>query len=215
MSSQASVARYFSSSNKSEKCTPLGSLNVNHSNIHLSQIIVNTAHVATSASRETVLEKDGDYFVPESQGNPTLDQLNVLKEKSVTASAYPKGIERLTTLSYPQRNEDPSQQSDDKEDEASSIVSGPNDSGSSSDEESSQTNSDSESDSDSSCDEPESKKRSKAKVKSKYTTSKKSNKPNKFKAKQPKKKSTLKTKSKKTTKKPEATVAIDLGKTAE
>jgi hypothetical protein len=60
MSSQASVARSLSSSNKSEKCTPLGSLNANHSNIHLSQITVDTAHVAKAASRETLLDEDGD-----------------------------------------------------------------------------------------------------------------------------------------------------------
>jgi hypothetical protein len=145
-----------------------------------------------------------------------LDQLNVLKEKAITASAYPKGIERLTTLSYPQPNEDPSQSSDDEEDEVSSSGSGsgPNASGSSSDEESSQTDSDSDSESESSCDDPKSKKRSKAKAMSKYTHSKKSNKPNKCKTKQSKKKSTLKTKSKKTTKKPEVTAAIELGKTA-
>jgi cytoskeletal protein RodZ len=153
--------------------------------------------------------------VPGTQGNPTLYQLNVLKEKAVTALAFPKGIERLTTLSYPQPNEDPYQSSDDEEDEVSSSGSGPNDSGSSSDEESSQTDSNSESYSDSSCDEPKSKKRSKAKAKSKYTHSKKSNKPKKCKAKQSKKKATLKTKSKKTMKKLEVTVALDLGNTAE
>jgi hypothetical protein len=49
MSSHASVAVSFISSNKSEKRTPLGSLNVNHSNIHLSQITVDTAHVVDSA----------------------------------------------------------------------------------------------------------------------------------------------------------------------
>jgi hypothetical protein len=138
--------------------------------------------------------------------------LNVLKEKAVTASAYPKGIESLTTLSYPQPNEEKS--SDEKEDEISSSGSGPNDSGSSSDEESSQNDSDSESDSDSSCDDPKSKKISKAKAKLKYTHSKKLNKPKKCKAKQSKKKSPLKTQSKKTTKKLEVTVALELGKTA-
>jgi hypothetical protein len=153
--------------------------------------------------------------VPETQGNPTFYPLNVKKEKAVTASAYPKGIKRLTTLSYPQPNEDHSQSYDDEEDEVSSSGSGPNDSGSSSDEESYQTDSDSESDSDSSCDDPKSKKISKAKAKSNYATSKKSNKPKKCKAKQSKKKSTFKTKSKKKTKKVEATVALDLGKTAE
>jgi hypothetical protein len=60
MSSQASVAHSFSSSNKSAKRTPLGSLNVNHSNIHLSQITVDTAHFAKSASCETLLDEDGD-----------------------------------------------------------------------------------------------------------------------------------------------------------
>jgi hypothetical protein len=137
----------------------------------------------------------------------------VLKEKAVMASAYPKVIERLTTRSYPQPNEDPSQSSDDKEDKVISSGSVPNDYGSSSDEESSLTESDSESDSDSSCDDPKSKKRPKAKAKSKYTHSKKSNKPKKCKAKQSNKMSTLKTKSKKTTKKLEVTVALDLGKT--
>jgi hypothetical protein len=137
----------------------------------------------------------------------------MLKEKAVTASAYPKGIERLATLSYPQPNEDHSQSYDDEEEDISSSVSVPNDSGSYSDEESSQTESDSESDSDSSCDDPKSKKRSKAKVKSKYATSKKWNRPKKCKAKQSKKKSTFKTKSKKTTKKLEATLALVLGKT--
>jgi hypothetical protein len=117
MSSQASVARSLRSSNKSAKCTPLGSLNVNHFNIHLSQITVDTAHVAKEASRVKLIYENGDYFVPITQGNPTLDQLNVLKEKAVTESAYPKGIERLTTLSYPQPNEDHSQSSDDEEDE--------------------------------------------------------------------------------------------------
>jgi hypothetical protein len=135
--------------------------------------------------------------------------------EAVTASAYPKGIERLATLSYPQLNEDPSKSSDDDEDEVSSSVSGPNDSGSSSDEESSQTDSDSKSDYDSSCDDPKSKKRSKAKAKLKYTHSKKLNKPKKCKTKKSKKKSTLKTKSKKTTKRLELTVDLDLGKTVE
>jgi hypothetical protein len=155
--------------------------------------------------------------MPEAQGSPNLYQLNVLKEKAFTASAYPKGIERLTTLSYPQPNEDHSQSSYDEEDEVSSSGSDHNDSGSSSDEEYSQTDYDSESDSDFSCDDPKSKKRSKAKAKakSKYVTSKKSNNPKKCKAKQSNKKSNYKSKSKKTTKKLEATVALDLGKTAE
>jgi hypothetical protein len=144
-----------------------------------------------------------------------LHQLNVLKEKAGTASAYPKGIERLATLSYPQPNEDHSQSSDYEEDEVSSSGSGPNDSGSSSDEDSSHTDYDSESGSDSSCDEPKSKKISKAKAKSKYATSKMSNKPKKCKAKQSKKNSTFKTKSKKTSKKLEAKLALDLGKIAE
>jgi hypothetical protein len=205
----------LSSSNKSATCTPLGSLNVNHSNIHLSQITVDTAHIAKSASHKTLLDEDGDYFVTKTKGNPTLDQLNLLKEKAFTTSAYPKGIKPLTTLSYPQPNEDRSQSSDDEEDEASSSGSGPNDSGSSSDEESYQTDSDLESDSESSCDNPKSKKRSKAKAKSKYTHSKKSNKPKKSKAKQPRKKYTLKNNPKKTTTKLEVNVAIDLGKTAE
>jgi hypothetical protein len=61
MSSQASVARSLSSSNKSAKHTPLGSLNINHSNIHLSQLTVDTAHVAKAASRETLVYDDGDY----------------------------------------------------------------------------------------------------------------------------------------------------------
>jgi hypothetical protein len=154
MSYQASVSRYLSSSNKSAKRTPLGSLSVNHSNIHLSRITVDTAHVAKAASRETLIDDDGDYFLPETQGNPTLDQLNVLKERASTASAHPKGIERLTTLSCPQPNEDRSQSSGDEDSESSSSGSGPNDSGSSSNEESSQNDSDSESDSDPSCGDP-------------------------------------------------------------
>jgi hypothetical protein len=60
MSSQSSVARSLSIRNKSAKCTPLGSLNTNHSKIHLSQITVDTAHVAKAASRETLLDEDGD-----------------------------------------------------------------------------------------------------------------------------------------------------------
>jgi hypothetical protein len=131
---QASVARSLRRSNKSATRTPLGSLNANHSNIHLSQITVDTVHVAKEASRETLLDEDGDYFVLETQVNPTLYQLNVLKKKSVTASAYPKGIERLATLPYPQPNEDHYQSSDDIEGEVSSSGSGSNYSVSSSDE---------------------------------------------------------------------------------
>jgi hypothetical protein len=148
---------------------------------------------------------------PKLKGNPTLYELNVLKKKAVTASAYSKAIKRLATLSYPQPNEDHYESSDDVED--SSSGSGPNYSGSSSDEESSDTDSDSESDSDSRCDNPKSKKRPKAKATLKCTHSKKSNKPKKCKAKQSKKKSSLRTKSKNTTKKLEVTVALDLGKT--
>jgi hypothetical protein len=59
MSYQASVARSLSS-NKSAKRTPRGSLDVNHSKIHLYQITVDTAHVAKSASHETLLDDDGD-----------------------------------------------------------------------------------------------------------------------------------------------------------
>jgi transposase len=153
--------------------------------------------------------------VPKTQGNPTLNQLNVLKEKAVTASAYPKGVKRLVTLSYPQMKEDRSQLSDDEEDEASSSGSCHNDYGISYDEESSQSESDSESDSESSCDHPRPKKRSKAKAKSKPTHFKKSKKPKKAKGKKSNRRSTLKTKSKKTNKKLEVAVALDLGKTVE
>jgi hypothetical protein len=94
-----------------------------------------------------------------------LDQLNVLKEKAVMVVAYPKGIERITTLSYSQMKEDRSQSSDNEEDDVSSSVIFPNDSGSSSDEDSSkECESDSESDSDSSCDDLKPKKRSKSKA---------------------------------------------------
>jgi hypothetical protein len=159
VSSQPSVDRSLSS-NKPAKRTPIGSLKVNHYNIHLSQITVDTAHDAKAAHHETLLHDKDEYFVPETQGNPTLGQLNVLKENAVTAVAYPKAIERLVTLPYPQPKEDHSEWSDDEEDDVSSSGSGPNDSGSSSDDESSKDRpSDSESDSESSCDNPKPKKR--------------------------------------------------------
>jgi hypothetical protein len=54
MSSQASVARSLNS-NKSSKRTPLASLKLNYSNIHLSHITVDPDQVA-KASRETLLD---------------------------------------------------------------------------------------------------------------------------------------------------------------
>jgi hypothetical protein len=115
ISSQVSVAHYLRS-NKSAQRTPLGSLKVKYSNIHLSQITVDTDHVAKAAPRKTLLDNDDEYFVPETQGNPTLDQFNMPKEKAVSAVAYPKGVERLTTISYPQPKEDWYKSSDDDED---------------------------------------------------------------------------------------------------
>jgi hypothetical protein len=97
--SKSSVARYLNS-NKSAKCTPLTSLKVNHSNINLSQITVETSRVV-KPSRETLLDDEDEYFVPETQGNPTLGELNVLNENDITVAACPKVVQRLIAVSYP------------------------------------------------------------------------------------------------------------------
>jgi hypothetical protein len=81
---------------------------VNYSKIHISQITVDTAHVAKPAPREKLLDDEDEYFVPNTQCNPPLGQLNVLKddvlkENAATEVAYPNAIEHLTTLSYHNR----------------------------------------------------------------------------------------------------------------
>jgi hypothetical protein len=97
-----------------------------------------------------------------------MGQLNMLKQNAITVMAYPKDIEGLINISYPQPKEYRSESSGDEEDNVSSSRSGPNNYGSSSGDESSK-DCKSESDHDSSCDDPKPKKRSKSKSKSKST----------------------------------------------
>jgi hypothetical protein len=96
---------------------------VNYSNIHLSLITVDTDQVV-KASRKTLLDVEDEYFVPESQCNPTLGQLNVLKENVVVMVAYPKVVQRLTTVSYPRPQEDRPESSEDEDEEGDVSSSG-------------------------------------------------------------------------------------------